>query len=88
MDISLKKVADIFFYNEKYLSALFKRKTNVKFTDYLNSLRIDAALRHIRNERMTVSELAEMCGFGDAYYFSRVFKKITGKTPTDYMKGF
>ena len=88
MDISLKKVADIFFYSEKYLSALFKKKMNIKFTDHLNNLRIDAAQRHIKNERMHVSELAEMCGFSDAYYFSRVFKKITGKTPTDYMKGF
>jgi len=85
--LSLHLVAEQLSLSPAYLSALFKRKTNVKFTDYLNSLRIDAALRHIRNERMTVSELAEMCGFGDAYYFSRIFKKITGKTPTDYMKG-
>ena len=85
-DLSLKKFADIFFYSEKYLSALFKKKTGEKFTDYLNSLRIDAAVKHIKNGDKTVSVIAEKCGFSDPYYFSKVFRKIKSVTPTEYIK--
>lgn len=85
-DLALKKVADIFFYTEKYLSSLFKKKTGEKFTDYLNNLRIDAAVRHIRNGDKSVSAIAEKCGFSDPYYFSRVFRKVMAVTPTEYIK--
>ena len=85
-ELSLGKVADIFFYNDKYLSALFKKKTGVKFTEYLSKARVSHALKIIKEEHHTVSELAEACGFSDALYFSKVFKRIMGAPPSSFIK--
>ncbi len=85
-DISLKKIADIFFYNEKYLSALFTKKTGVKFTYYINNLRINYAINLIENGEQNISDLAGKCGYTDQFYFSKIFKKTVNKTPTEYIK--
>ncbi len=85
-DISIKKVADIFFYSEKYFSSMFKKKTGTKFTDYVNNLRIQHALKLMEGGVTTVGELATRSGFVDSFYFSKVFKKATGKSPTEYKK--
>lgn len=85
-NISLKKVADIFFYSEKYLSSLFAKKMNIRFTEYLNEKRIKKAMRLIEGNDKIISEIAAKCGFSDPFYFSKVFKKITGITPTAYIK--
>ncbi len=83
---SLKKVAEIFFYSEKYLSSLFKKNTNQNFSDYLNGKRIKYAIKLLDEKTMNVSEIGLKCGFNDPFYFSKVFKKITGLTPTAYIK--
>lgn len=83
-ELSISKIADIFFYNEKYLSSLFIKNTGVKFTDYLTKLRIDYAVSLLEDKPMSVATLAEECGFSDPLYFSKVFKKHTGQTPSKY----
>ncbi len=85
-DISLKKIADIFFYNEKYLSSLFTKKTGVKFTNYINELRIKYAINLIENGEQNISSIAGKCGYTDQFYFSKIFKKVVQKTPTEYIK--
>ena len=84
--ISIGKLADMFFYSKKYLSSLFIKKTDVKFTDYLNSVRIQHGIKLIKENSYSVSEIALKCGFSDPLYFSKVFKKITNKTPTEFIK--
>ena len=84
--LSVKKIADLFFYSEKYLSSLFVKNTGTKFTEYLNDLRISHAITVI-NKNITVTEAAQKCGFSDPLYFSKVFKKTTGKSPSEYIKG-
>ncbi len=85
-DMSIKKVAEIFFYNEKYISSLFVKKTGTKFTDYINKLRIEYAIRLIHNGEANISDISYKCGYSDPFYFSKVFKKITDKSPTAYIK--
>ncbi len=85
-DMSLSKVADIFYYTEKHLSYLFAARTGVRFTKYVTDLRLDYAERLMQKGDLNVAEIAARCGFGDRFYFSKVFKKHTGKTPTEYMK--
>lgn len=84
--LSINKIAGLFFYNEKYFSALFRKKTGEKFTDYLNGLRIDHAVRLIERGEGSISLLAEASGFNDPFYFSKVFKRFIGQTPTEYKK--
>ncbi len=85
-DISIKKIADIFFYSEKYLSSLFIKKTGVKFTAFLNDLRIGYAQKLIDDGNKNISDVSTKCGFSDSFYFSKVFKKITGHSPSSYAK--
>jgi len=84
-DISLKKIAYVFSYTEKYLSSLFKKQMNVGFNNYLNDLRIQYAQELIEKGEKSVSSIASECGYSDAMYFSKVFKKRTGKTPSEYI---
>lgn len=85
-NFSLKNISDIFFYDKKYFSSLFKKKMGVNFTEYLNTLRISNALLLMKESTYSVNELSNMSGFADPFYFSKVFKKATGKSPTTYLK--
>ncbi len=84
--LSVKKVADLFFYSEKYLSSLFVKNTGVKFTEHLNKLRVSHAIALLREKSGTVSQIAFQCGFSDPMYFSKVFKKVTGVAPSEFIK--
>ena len=85
-DISLRKLADIFSYTEKYLSHLFKKNMGVNFNAYLTKMRIEYAVKCIAGGMRSISEIAELCGYYDALYFSKVFKRVMGETPLAYMK--
>ena len=85
-DLSLKRIAEIFGYTDKYLSHLFKQEMNVNWSIYLNRLRIQHAIKLIEKEQTSITLLAELCGFADSLYFSKVFKKMVGKTPHVYIK--
>lgn len=85
-ELSLKKVAEIFAYTEKYLSHFFKSKMGIGFNEYVNKLRLQYAVELIEKGADTVTEIALKCGFSDPLYFSKVFKKWQGKSPSEYIK--
>ena len=85
-DISVKKVADIFSYAEKYLSYLFKKNMKIGFSSFINKLRLQMAIELISQGRESVSEIAAACGFCDASYFSKVFKNKMNISPAEYIK--
>ena len=85
-DMSLGRLADTFSYTEKYLSSLFKKNMQIGFVSYLNNLRVQYANELIEKGEQSIAEIATACGYSDYSYFSRVFKKNTGKTPTESMK--
>ncbi len=66
------------------LSALFKDQCGIGPITYLNKLRISEAQRLIRETSMNFTEIAERVGFGSIHYFSRMFKNLSGMTPTAY----
>lgn len=85
-DISLKQIAGIFSYSQKYVSFLFKKITNVGFNDYINHLRIQHALSLIESSMTSITQISELCGYSDPLYFSKVFKKKLGISPTTYIQ--
>ncbi len=85
--LSITKVADMFFYSKKYLSALFVKNTGERFSEYLNQLRIRQA-QLLMQQELAVSEIAAKCGFSNPSYFSKVFKRIVGLSPVDYQRQF
>ena len=84
--LSLKKVAGIFFYNEKYLSMLFKKNMRITFSKYVNNIRIEYAYKLINDGNNSIKNIAKLSGFSDSSYFSKVFKNFTGVSPLEYIK--
>jgi len=62
----------------------FKNEQGVTFCQYLNLLRLCSAKKFLRNTKLPVSQIAYLCGFNDAAYFTRLFKSIENKTPKQY----
>lgn len=83
-DLSITKLADIFGFSRKYLSASFSKNVGENFTDYLTKIRIEHAAELLKSENLSVAELAVRCGYTDPFYFSKVFKRITGVSPSKY----
>ena len=66
---------------------LFKKQYGITPGHYLTSLKIDAAKSLLVENGLSVKSIAELCGFEDHYYFCKVFKEMTGSTPTQFRKG-
>ena len=76
-------------FHYDYLRKLFKKEVGVSPLEYMTSLRMKSAetlLTAMWTNDYTISEIAQMCGFEDALYFSRVFKKYYGCSPSSYAK--
>lgn len=82
----LQDAADYVCISPGYLSALFKKQYNQNFVDYINEVKTNRACELIREGKYRICEISYMLGFENAYYFTRVFKRHTGMTPTEYQK--
>jgi two-component system response regulator YesN len=85
-EISFAAIAKELFVHPKYVSQLFKRVTGENFVSYLNNYRIHKAIDYLQSGQHMVYEVSEMVGFNNTTYFSQVFKMITGRSPSDYIK--
>ena len=83
-DLSVNKIADTIYLSPNYLSLIFKRETGETLTDYLTKKRMEVAKDLLRKTDAKILDVANMVGFQDASYFSKVFKKYTGVHPQKY----
>jgi AraC-like DNA-binding protein len=84
--LSISDIAKALKYDPKYLSALFKDKVGITFTEYLRDIRCRHAAFLFDEGINSVKSVAILSGFSDALYFSKIFKRETGISPTDYIK--
>ena len=84
--LSLSSVAAEVGYHDKYISALFKRQKGVTYTQYLRELRLRHAVFLIEQGVVSVKNVAILSGFGDALYFSKVFKEVKGISPKELIR--
>lgn len=84
-EISLNYLAEELNMNPIYLSALFKKETGMTFSAWLTKVRIERAIELLRQGDYKIYEISEMVGYQTIQYFSKVFKKETGKNPKDFM---
>ena len=82
--ISLSSIAKSITVTPTYLSHLFTKELGINFSDHLAEVRILRAKRLMMNESVKINEVARDAGFSDYRYFSQVFRKITGLTPSEY----
>ncbi len=85
-EFSVKSVADYVKIDRTYLYRLFKEETGESVIDYINNRRISRAEAMLADENISIKDIAYSVGFSDQMYFSRVFKKLKGKTPTEFRK--
>ena len=85
-EISLNTVANVANVSSNHFSALFSQNMGQTFIEYLTTLRMNKAKELLRCTGMRSSEIAGEIGYKDAHYFSYLFKKIQGMTPSDYRK--
>ncbi len=87
-DFSLGELASLCQISESYLKRIFKEKYGMPPKRYIIQLRINHACELLRLERYSVTQISEMCGFSDVYFFSRQFKEYMGITPTQFIKKY
>ena len=85
-DISLTSLAAKYNISMGRLSEMIKESLKVNFSDYIASLRIQRAKELLRDESLSIQEIAEIVGYNDYFYFTKVFKKVEGISPSKYRK--
>jgi AraC-like DNA-binding protein/ligand-binding sensor protein len=84
--VSLNSVAKIVDLTPSYFSKVFKKEMGCNFNAYMNSIRIEKSIMLLRNEKLTIANIATAVGFEDQSYFTKVFKRVTGASPHRFMK--
>lgn len=84
--LELTELAERFGFNYHYLSSYFSKHTREGFSGYLNKIRIEKACELLQKGTLSISEISALIGYSDHSYFCRVFKKITGNTPSYYKR--
>ena len=84
--LSLESVASHFFIDKHYLARLFKEQYGVTLVTYLQQVRITHAKRMLRFTNKSIEEIGLECGIGELNYFSRVFKKLEGVSPSEFRR--
>lgn len=82
--IELSDISKAFNFNYYYLSFYFNNHCKEGFSEYLNRIRVEKSCELLKENKFYVSEISSMVGYSDHSYFCRVFKKITGYTPSNY----
>lgn len=83
-DLSLELLSQKFSLSKSYFSRLFKEVTGVGVSEYINISRISIAEKLLAQGNLSITEVANRCGFNDSNYFATVFKKIKGISPKKY----
>ena len=84
--VSLEELAQRFFMSRSYLTRSFRNVTGFSVVEYMTYIRIQKAQQLLRESDRSITEIADLCGFGNITYFQKVFKTTTGHTPVQYRK--
>ena len=82
--LSLSMIAEEVFLSSNYISSLFKKQEQMTISDYIMQVRISKAKKLLSSTNYKTYEIANMVGYTNSQYFSVLFKRITGYSPTEY----
>jgi YesN/AraC family two-component response regulator len=80
-------VAEAVYFSPCYLSRVFKQMLKVNFIDYLTQVRLEKAKMFLKDSNCSISGIGRKVGYQDPKYFSTLFKKHVGCTPSEYRRG-
>ena len=83
-DLRLKIISEKLYMNSTYLSTVFTAQAEMRFVDYIITVKLKRAAFLLKTVSLKVTEIAERLGYKDMGYFSKIFKKQYGMTPTEY----
>ncbi len=86
--LTLKNIADKVYLSPSYFSKSFKEEMGMTFIEYLSWIRVQKAKNMLRMTSLPIDIIANSTGFANSSYFATTFKKIEGKTPTQYREHF
>ncbi len=84
LELSMQDLAHVMNYSEAYFCKLFKQCFDQNFTAYLTEYRMEQARKLLKEPSVNIKEVGKAVGYSDANYFAKVFKRITGHSPTEY----
>ena len=84
--LSVASLAEHIGVSDTYFRRIFEAETGERPLEFINKLRVSYAKEHLESGFYNVERTAEVCGFRDAKYFSTVFRRLTGMSPSEYMK--
>ncbi len=87
LELDVQTLCDYVNYSRSYLSRVFHQETGYTIPEYINKIRMDNAMELLRDTKLSLREVAATVGIPDSFYFSKLFKKYTGKTPREYRLG-
>ena len=85
-NITLTDLAKRYNISASHLSSLIKEELKLPFSEYITSKRLQKAKELLADESLSIEEVAEQSGYGDYFYFTKVFKKNCGISPSKYRK--
>ncbi|MFR0074650.1 MAG: helix-turn-helix domain-containing protein [Blautia caecimuris] len=85
-ELDLTQVADAIGCNPSYLSRIMKQELGISFKDFLTMLRISQAISLMRNDRLSLNQIAEQVGYSNQHYFSAAFKNCQGFSPSEFRR--
>jgi AraC-like DNA-binding protein len=84
--LTVHKMAKMINLSDMYFGTLFKKETGMSFRNFLTIVRMNRAEEMLYSGEYKIHEISDACGFSDVFYFSRIFKKHRGMSPTDAIK--
>ena len=85
-ELTLESAAEALSRSPGYVSRLLKRHSGYSFSEFTNRFRVLQSLRLLQEGELLMYEIAEAVGYSSQHYFSRIFRRFTGKAPMDYLK--
>lgn len=83
-DLSINKISEQVHFAPTYICSIFKLRTNKTLNQYITEYRIDKSKEYLKDPNIKVSDIASKVGCRDSGYFTKLFKKTVGTTPTEY----
>lgn len=87
-ELDLASISRLISMNSSYFSSLFKKKTGLTFSTYLQNVRLEKAKKLLLHSNSKLYEISESIGISNVKYFCRLFKNYTGMTPSEFKKQF
>jgi two-component system response regulator YesN len=87
-EMTLDKTAAKFYLSPGHLNRVLKKATGHTFLSYLTKVRIERSKQLLATRKYNVYEVGDMTGYRDSKYFSQLFRKFEGMTPSEYMQMF